>query len=266
MLTDISFIGGGKMAEAIISTIIQSEIIDKSNIFVSEPLSDRRSYLETTYGITTVPENRNLTHTGLLIISVKPQNLIEVCRDLYNNMNSNCTIVSIVAGASLKILSDATNHKNVVRVMPNTPAQIGEGMSVWASSDNVPKKSLNDIEEILNSLGQQIFVLDEKYIDMATALSASGPAYVFMFIESLIDAGVHIGMSRDMARTLTLQMVLGSTKFVAHTGLHPASLKDMVTSPGGTTIEALVSMENDGFRATIINAVIAAYDRSKELG
>ncbi len=150
--------------------------------------------------------------------------------------------------------------------MPNTPAQIGAGMSVWTASDAVPGDKIEATRGILSVLGEEIYVPDEKLIDMSTAVSASGPAYVFLFIESLIDAAVYLGMARDMARKLVLQTVLGSTKLVDETGRHPAELKDMVTSPGGTTIEALRAFEDAGFRAAIFDGVIAAYEKSKALG
>ena len=150
--------------------------------------------------------------------------------------------------------------------MPNTPAQIGAGMSMWTASDSVPAEAVDATRSILSTLGEEVYADDEKMIDMATALSASGPAYVFLFIEALIDAGVYLGLSRDVARQLSLQTVLGSTQLVKETGRHPAELKDMVTSPGGTTIEALRALEDGGFRASVFAAVSAAYEKSKALG
>ncbi|MEC7885145.1 MAG: pyrroline-5-carboxylate reductase, partial [Chloroflexota bacterium] len=158
------------------------------------------------------------------------------------------------------------SHNSVIRIMPNTPAQIGQGMSVWYSTDSVSESDRLFLGQILGTLGDEVHVEDEKFVDMATALSGSGPAYVFLFIESLIDSGVYLGMSRDMSRRLVLQTILGSSELVKQSGKHPAELKDMVTSPGGTTIEALVSMEDEGFRASVIKAVRSAYDRSLELG
>jgi pyrroline-5-carboxylate reductase len=157
-------------------------------------------------------------------------------------------------------------HDSVIRVMPNTPAQIGEGMSLWTCSPQVDDDRRQLTRSMLGTMGEEIYVSDEKYLDMATALSASGPAYVFLFIEALIDAGVHLGLPRDTSRTLALQTVLGSVRLVKETGRHPAELKDMVSSPGGTTVEALLALEEGGLRATIISAVIAAYEKSLELG
>jgi pyrroline-5-carboxylate reductase len=161
---------------------------------------------------------------------------------------------------------DGLGHPYVIRVMPNTPAQIGQGMSLWTCAPQVDGEMRRSARSILETMGKELYVSEEKYLDMATALSASGPAYVFLFIEALIDSGVHLGLPRAMSRTLALQTVLGSARLVEATGRHPAELKDMVTSPGGTTVEALLALEEGGFRATVINAVLAAYEKSVELG
>jgi pyrroline-5-carboxylate reductase len=163
-------------------------------------------------------------------------------------------------------LSTGLGHPSVIRVMPNTPAQIGSGMSLWTCSPGVDSANREMARSVLGSVGQEIYVDDEKYMDMATALSASGPAYVFLFIEALIDAGVYVGLPRDMARTLVLQTVLGSTQLVMETGRHPADLKDMVVSPAGTTAEALRVLEQQGVPAAIVAAVDAAFKKSVQLG
>ena len=186
--------------------------------------------------------------------------------ELQTALRAEHTVASSVAGATMKTLTDGLMHKAVIRIMPNTPAQIGCGMSVWTASDSVPESAKKATSQILRTLGEEVYVPDEKLIDMATALSASGPAYVFLFIEAMIDAGVYLGMARDMARQLVLQTVLGSTEMVKQTGRHPADLKDMVTSPGGTTIEALRAFENGGFRTAVFDGIAAAYEKSKALG
>ena len=157
-------------------------------------------------------------------------------------------------------------HRNVIRVMPNTPSRIGEGMSLWLASASVGEWHKEAARTILQTLGEEIEVSDEKFLDMGTALSAGGPAYVFLFLESLIDAGVYMGMSRDMAGKMALQTLLGSAKLAKDSGEHPAQLRDMVTSPGGTTAEALKVLEEKGFRDAVINAVVAAYQKAKRLG
>ena len=263
----IAFIGGGVMAEAIIGGIIESKITDAQDVHVGEPEEARRAHLENTYGLTAHANNRDaLEDAGLSVLAVKPQSLPYVLPDLKGKLAKDNALLSIVAGATMKTLTDGLDHKAVIRVMPNTPAQIGAGMSVWTAAPEVPEDKRATTKQILGTLGEELYADDEKLIDMATALSASGPAYVFLFIETLIDAGVYIGMARDVARQLALHTVLGSAQLVKETGSHPAVLKDMVTSPGGTTIEAVRAFEDGGFRATIFSAVNAAYEKSKALG
>ena len=263
----ISFIGGGKMAEAMIGGVIEGRLAAAKDIRVGEPLEERRSHLAERYGVEALPSNLEAVDgADMVVLSVKPQNLPETMGELGPGLNKGHVVLSIVAGASMDTLVKGLNHSAVVRVMPNTPALIGAGMSVWTASAEVPEEGVASSREILRTLGEELYVEDEKLVDMATALSASGPAYVFLFIESLIDAGVYLGMQRDMARKLVLQTVLGSTRLVQDTGRHPADLRDMVTSPGGTTAEALLALEQGGFRATILEAVATAYERSKALG
>ena len=215
----------------------------------------------------TTADNTKAAAAGdILVLSVKPQDLPGVMAQLEGSLRREQAALSIVAGARMSTLTEGLNHPNVIRVMPNTPAQIGQGISLWTCAAQVQDELREMARSVLSTLGEEIYVSDEKYLDMATALSASGPAYVFLFIESLIDAGVYLGLPRDMARTLALQTVLGSAGLVKETGRHPAELKDMVTSPGGTTAEALLALESGGFRANVINAVIAAYEKSMALG
>ncbi len=263
----IAFIGGGIMAEAIVGGVLASELTPPQDISVGEPVEGRRTHLTKTHGVKTFSDNASaVKDVELVFLAVKPQSLPEVLPDLSKNLNSQHTVASIVAGATLDTLLSGLGCDAVVRVMPNTPAQIGAGMSVWTATDAVPQEMRTATGDILRTLGDEIYVPDEKLIDMSTALSASGPAYVFLFIEALIDAGVYLGMARDMARSLVLQTVLGSAQLVQDTGRHPAELKDMVTSPGGTTIAALRAMESSGFRAAVLDGVIAAYDKSQALG
>lgn len=263
----IAFIGGGVMAEAIIGGIIESKIADARDVSVGEPVEARRGYLENTYGLTAHAGNRDaLDGAGLSVLAVKPQSLPHVLPELKGKLSKDNAVLSIIAGATMETLTEGLDHKAVIRVMPNTPAQIGAGMSVWTAAPEVSQEKRETTSRILATLGEEHYADDEKLIDMATALSASGPAYVFLFIEALIDAGVYLGMARDVARQLALQTVLGSAQLVKDTGRHPADLKDMVTSPGGTTIEALRALEDGGFRASVFSAVNAAYEKSKALG
>jgi len=263
----ISFVGGGVMCEALVSGILKSSLAESSDVVVSDPSVDRRSHLEDLYSIETVSNNTDLIdRDGIIVIAVKPQILSYVLSDLDGRLRADRTVASIVAGVNAKTLKDGLSHESIVRIMPNTPAQIGSGMTVWTATETVSETDRADISNMIETLGEGYYVNDEKLIDMSTALSASGPAYVFLFLEALIDAGVYLGMTRDMARELAIETVIGSARLVRESGKHPAVLKDMVTSPGGTTIEALVSMENDCFRAAVINAVRSAFERSIELG
>lgn len=255
------------MAESIIGGVLAANLTPPEDVRVGEPVEARREYLAQTHGIQAFADNAAaISEADLAILAVKPQSLPEVMPGLSASLGPQQTVASIVAGATIDTLSTGMNQDSVVRIMPNTPAQIGAGMSVWTATASVPGAMRHVVGQILQTLGDEVYVPDEKLIDMSTALSASGPAYVFLFIEALIDAGVYLGMARDMARRLALQTVLGSTQLVQETGRHPAELKDMVTSPGGTTIAALRAMENEGFRAAVLEGVIAAYDKSVELG
>ena len=263
----MAFIGGGKMAEAILHGVLSAKLAAPDDISVGEPVAERREYLADRFGIRTNADNLETAHQAdLVVFSVKPQDLGPVLGQMNGYLNSTQAALSIVAGAKMETLSAGLGHQSVVRVMPNTPAQVGAGMTLWTCSESVGSSLREMTKSVLGTIGQEIYVSDEKYMDMATALSASGPAYVFLFIEALIDAGVYLGMPRDMSRTLALQTVFGSTKLVMDTGLHPAELKDMVVSPGGTTAEALRVLENEGVPAAILSAVDAAYRKSVQLG
>ncbi len=263
----LAFIGGGVMAEAIIGGALSKGVVEAEGICVGEPVAERRSILESRFGVHTTGDNGDATAgCDLVVLAIKPQNLPDALGQLRGALQPEQVVLSIVAGTPMSTIIDGLNHAKVIRVMPNTPSQIGEGMTVWTCSPQVDDEARRMTASILATMGREIYVSDEKYLDMATALSASGPAYVFMFIESLTDAGVHIGLPRDMALAMALQTVLGSVKLAVETGKHPAELRNMVTSPGGTTVEALLELEDGGFRSSINNAVIAAYRRAVELG
>ena len=263
----LAFIGGGAMAEAIIKSVTAEGIATGADISVGEPVPARADFLCKNYGVFATDNNAEAAGKGdIIVLSVKPQDLAEAASQIRSALDGDQTIVSIIAGARMDTLFRLLEHDKVIRVMPNTPAQIGQGMSVWTCSPQTDDLAREQARSILAAMGDEIMVSDEKYLEMATALSASGPAYVFMFIESLIDAGVYLGLPRPMARTLALQTVLGSASLVKETGRHPADLKDMVSSPGGTTVEALMTLEDAGFRAAVLNAVVAAHEKSLALG
>ena len=255
------------MAEAIIHGVLAGQLAKPGDIAIGEPVAERRAFLSAEFGVSPVADNLEaVAGADLTVLAVKPQDLGSVLGELKGSLGSDQAALSIVAGARMETLSMGLEHGAVVRVMPNTPAQVGSGMTLWTCSDGVSERQRAMTKAVLSSVGEEIYVSDEKYMDMATALSASGPAYVFLFIEALIDAGVYVGMPRDMARTLALQTVYGSTKLVMETGRHPAELKDMVVSPAGTTAEALRVLEEQGVPAALVAAVDAAYRKSVQLG
>ncbi len=263
----VGFIGGGVMGEAMIRGVLRQQLLEPAKIMASDALESRLAYLKGHYNILTTCDNKKVVEwADVVILAVKPQTLPEVSAELKGKFRANQTLISIIAGARIATLVKGLGHSAIVRVMPNTPAQIGQGMSGWTATTEVGQEGREATRSILQTLGEEIYVADENYIDMATAISASGPAYVFLIIEALTDAGVYLGFTRDVAQKLVLQTLLGSTMLVKETGKHPAELKSMVTSPGGTTAEALLALEAGGLRATLIEGVIAAYEKTKALG
>ena len=262
----ITFIGPGVMAEAMIAGLLHKKLAQPENIIISGPREERSEQLHKKYGIKTTTDNISAaSQADVVVLSVKPQRLSEVMKGL-KGIQSEALVLSIIAGANIKKISTGLKHKAIVRSMPNTPGQIGEGITVWASSKEVTGEQQETARAILGALGDEVFVEDESYLDMATALSGSGPAYVFLFTEALIDAGVHMGFPRRIAEQLVLQTIKGSASFYQQAARHPATLRNQVTSPGGTSAEALYYLEKAGFRTAISRAVWAAYQRSLELG
>ena len=255
------------MAEAILKGVLAANLAGCEDIRVGEPIAGRRQYLTEHYGIIADDSNVDAARDAeLVVLAVKPQDLTEVFSQLNGRLGPEQSILSIVAGAKISTLAQGFGHESIIRVMPNTPAQIGQGMSVWTCSFAVQEAAHKMAQSILETVGLEIYVDDEKYLDMATALNGSGPAYVFLVIEALIDAGVYVGLPRAMARTVALQTVYGSTKLLMETGKHPAELKDMVVSPGGTTAEGIQALERAGVPGAFIDAVNAAYQKSMRLG
>jgi len=253
------------MGEAMIKCLLVKAVVIPRDIVVSDVSQPRRELLSREYGVSTVADNRKATEgCDILILAIKPPHLVQVM-DEVKNPPPEQMVLSIVAGAALSSLCRGLNHSSVVRAMPNMPAQIGEGMTIWTATAEVNEKQKETAQSILGALGEELYVSDEKYLDMATALSGSGPAYVFLFIEGLIDAGVHIGLPRSIAEELVIQTVLGSTQTVKKTTKHPAELRNMVTSPGGTTTDALLKLEKGGFRSLLLEAVAAAYEKARHL-
>jgi pyrroline-5-carboxylate reductase len=269
MLRDVtlSFIGSGVMAEAMINGILNEELTDPGHIIASDPREERGQQLTERYGVRASTNNWEAAEgTQIVVLSVKPQVLPVVLEGLRGAITADGVVLSIVAGARIAAIADGLGHEAIVRVMPNTPAQIGQGMSVWTATGAVREEQLRQAQSILGALGEEIRLEDEDYLDMATALSGTGPAYVFLFMEAMIDAGVHMGFSRRVAQQLVLQTVRGSVDFARQSVAHPAELRNMVTSPGGTSAEALYQLEKGGFRTVLSRAIWAAYQKSKYLG
>jgi len=267
----LGFIGGGNMAEAMIKGLISSSFVESKNIFVSDVVSERLEFLHSEYKVKTVLDNRELVEkSDILILAVKPQVVKKVLENVRDLIDAKKLLVSVAAGVPistiLAVLKTGQDRKyNIVRTMPNTPALVQEGVTAIAAGENVSKADIQIVHRLFEAVGKTVDV-DEVHLDAVTGLSGSGPAYIFMIIEALSDAGVKMGLSRDVSNILTIQTVLGSAKLARESGKHPGELKDMVTSPGGTTISGLHTLEAGGLRTTLMNAVESATKRSQELG
>lgn len=262
----VAFIGGGVMGEVILSAVLDKGLASPQAVSVSDVSEARRQYLKQKYAVTALGDNRQVAGRGdIVVLAIKPQNLTEVMAGLNGCFGPAQLVLSIVAGARIATLSHGLSHRRIVRVMPNTPARIGEGMAVWTATDEVTEQQRGQVGAILSAMGKELYVDDEKYIDMATAVSGSGPAYVFLFVEALIEAARHIGLPRDMAQKLVLQTLTGSSHFLEKSGKEPSELRRMVTSPGGTTAEALAQFEKGQFTELVKRAVEAAYKKAQKL-
>jgi pyrroline-5-carboxylate reductase len=266
--TKIAFIGSGIMAEAMIKGLVGQGLMPAQNINASGPRPERGAELAERYGIQVTQENVAATKgRDIVVVSVKPQFLDEVLEELCcGAIKTEALVLSIVAGTTIGHIAKGINHQAIVRVMPNTPAQVGLGMSVWTSTPETNEAQREQARTILAALGEELYLEHEDYLDMATALSGTGPAYVFLVMEALIDAGVHMGFSRRVSEQLVLQTMRGSLEFARASQRHPVELRNMVTSPGGTSAEALYQLEKGGLRTVISKAVWAAYQKSKYLG
>lgn len=265
----IVFIGPGVMAEAMIAGLIRKDVAKPDALLASGPTQDRLDHLKDYYGIAVSSDNAGSARgADVVVLSVKPQRLEKVLAGLNGCIHAEAFVLSIVAGATIHKIASGLDHTRIVRSMPNTPAQIGEGITVWTASEEVSVDQRQMTRQILSALGQEIFVEEESYLDMATALSGTGPAYVFLFMEAMVDAGVHLGFPRRIAEQLVSQTVRGSVDFYQkhEEHIHLARLRNQVTSPGGTSAAALYYLEKAGFRTAISRAIWAAYERSQELG
>ena len=263
----LAFIGGGMMAESMIRGLFEKHLVPPSHVLVSGPRRERRADLNKRFGVKALASNVEAAREAhVVVLSVKPQVLPGVLRELSGEMRADQLVISIVAGVPLAVLRDGLDHAAIVRAMPNTPAQIGMGVTAWTATSAVDREQRDRAKAILGALGEEIEVEEENWVDMATALSGTGPTYVFLLMEALVDAGVHLGFSRRVAEELVLRTVEGSAAFARQSGRHLAELRNMVTSPGGTSAAAIYELEKGTLRTVLSRAVYAAYQRTRELG
>lgn len=262
-----AFIGGGNMAEALLKGLLHGLCVAPEHVTATDVLAERRSYLEQTYGIATAVENaRAVKESDVVILAVKPQVVATVLDTIAPSVTPDKLVISIAAGVTLQTLQHALGAKQrLVRVMPNTPALVLSGAAGIAPGDAATPEDIALVEHIFNAVGRAV-VVEDGLMDAVTGLSGSGPAFVFAFIEALSDGGVLAGLSRPIATTLAAQTVLGAAKMVLETGRHPGELKDMVTSPAGTTIAGMQALESGGLRGIVMEVVRRASERSAELG
>jgi len=263
----VGFIGAGTMGGAIIHALVAGDVVSADQIIASEPMERRRREVAQADSIQLVDDNPLVaSKADVLVLSIKPQVLPRVMPDLRGRVRPSAFVFSIVAGTPMSAIREAIQHAAVVRTMPNTPAQIGEGMTVWTASPEVTDAQRAQARLIVQAMGVEMYVDHEDALDMATAVSGTGPVYVFLLMEALVDAAVHLGFSRPQARTLVIQTVLGSAEFAQQSDLHLAQMRNMVTSPAGASAEAIYQMEKGGLRTTLAEAVWAAYEKSVSLG
>ena len=263
----VAFIGSGTMAEAMIQALLRASEVTAEQIIASGPRAERGEKLQARYGVRVTSDNvAAASEAGIVVLSVKPQVLPTVLAELRSHIRPAALVFSIVAGMPIATIHAGLDHAAIVRTMPNTPAQIGEGMTVWTVAPEVTEAQRAQAQTILQTMGSEMYVTHEDALNMATAVSGTGPTYVFLLMEALVDAAVHLGFSRRQARLLVIQTVLGSTKFAQQSDRHLAQLRNMVTSPGGTSAEAIYQLEKGGMRTVLSKAIWAAYKKSRLLG
>ena len=263
----IATIGSGVMAEAIIAGVLRGRLVEPSQIVASHPRAERREQLATAHGIRTVASNGEAVDgADVVILAIKPQMLARVGREIGPRLKDGQLVLSVIAGATTAALTGFLDHRQVVRSMPNTPARLGRGMTVWYATPSTTAEQRSQAKALLQALGHELEVDDERFVAMATAVSGTGPTYVFLVMEALIDAAVHLGFPRHLAHDLVVETLEGSTLFAKQSQMHPAELRNMVTSPGGTSAAALHELESGRLRTVLSEAVWAAFRRTIELG
>jgi pyrroline-5-carboxylate reductase len=262
----VAIVGAGVMAEAMISGLLADEAVAPDDLVASHPRPERREVLAERHGVRTVATNADaLANAEIVVLAVKPQMLSRVMRELRGALQDEQVVLSIVAGATLRSLVDGLGHAAAVRAMPNTPAQIRRGITVWSAAEACTSDQRELARAVLRALGEEREVAEEDFVAMATALSGTGPTYLFAVMEALIDAGVHMGFPRELAHDLVVATLIGSAEYAQRSDLHPAQLRNAVTSPGGTSAAAIYELEKGRYRTVLSDAVWAAYRRTLEL-
>ncbi len=271
--TKLAFIGCGVMAGSMIAGLLKKGLVAPEQISASHPRENRREELSEKYKIEVFAKNAEAVENvrenenSIVVLCVKPQRIKGVLDELKGVVLSDQLVLSIVAGAKIETISKTLGNEKIVRTMPNTPSQIGYGITAWTcDEEKVSETERGQVKSLLTALGRELFVETENMIDMATSLSATGPTYIFLVMEALTDAGVHMGFSRDMSKELVQEMMLGSVLFAMESDKHPAELRNMVTSPGGTSADAIYQMEKGALRTVLSKAVFAAYQKAVALG
>ncbi len=263
----IAFIGMGNMGEAMMSAVLARGVAAPTDITGSDVKAARRQYISQKYGVKARSSaTEAIAGAELVVLACKPQDMVPATEDFAGQLGAEQVVISILAGTRIETLQDRLGHDRIVRVMPNTPAQVEQGMSVWTATPAVTAEQKTSVSEMLAAMGKEVYAEDESYLDMATAISGSGPAYVFLFVEALEAAAVRLGFAEATARQLALQTTLGSALYLDQSGLPAAELRRMVTSPGGTTAEAIARFESGDFTELVYQAALAAYRRAQGLG
>ena len=263
----LCFLGCGVMGEAIITILLERNMAARDQIRAAEPIDTRRAEMQERLGVEIVHENQEaIRGADIILLTIKPQSLEAVMRELSGHLEPHQVVVSIIPGATIERMTEGFQHDRIVRSMPNTPSQIGNGVTAWIPASSVDEESRDAVAQILGTMGTAVQLDSEAAIDMATAISGSGPAYVFLMLESMIDAGVHLGFPRPVAQQLVEETMLGAMLYARQSGKHPAELRNMVTTPGGTTASALKTLDQGGFRTVVNDAVWSAFHRAVELG
>lgn len=265
-MNKLGFLGGGRMAEALINGVLSAKCYRPDDIHVADPDRERLDHLKTRYGVQVGVVNHEIVGlSDVVVLAVKPQMMVDALRGIRDVLTKQL-VISVAAGITISRMRDVCGPAaRIIRAMPNTPAMVGEGITALAIGPNVEAAAVDCAGEIFRSVGR-VVTIQESLMDAVTGLSGSGPAYVFLMIEAMADGGVKVGLPRETASLLAAQTVLGAARMVLETGQHPARLKDQVASPGGTTIAGLHRLEQGGVRAVLIDAIETATKRSQELG